>query len=146
MLLNYPIPTNLKTMRGFVGFLNQSAFMQKEKTRDIMASLRHRLKSTITWDWTDDDEKNYRKIKLAAVEECKEGVKRLILEDRNSPNAMVLVSDWSRQGTGYIVYQVLCDHITRHTSINKLNCCTDQWRCKISRVNSILPLVTYMVN
>ena len=32
-LKNYPTPKYLKDMRAFSGFLNQSAFMSKEKTR-----------------------------------------------------------------------------------------------------------------
>ena len=31
-------------------------------------------------------------------------------------------------GTGYIVYQVLCDHIKQNQKVDKINCCKDQWR------------------
>ena len=63
-----------------------------------------------------------------AVEECKAGVKRLIKEDSIRPNGLVLVSDWSRQGTGYIVYQVLCDHVKPNQKLEKINCCRELWR------------------
>ena len=69
---------------------------------------------------------NYLKCKQMAVEECKAGVKRLIREDSIRPNGLILVSDWSRQGTGYIVYQVLCDHVK--PKLEKINCCRELWR------------------
>ena len=33
VLINYPVPKRLKDMRGFAGFLNQSAFMTKEEKK-----------------------------------------------------------------------------------------------------------------
>ena len=41
--INYPVPKCLKDMRGFSGFFNQSAFMTKDRTKDAMSKLRHRL-------------------------------------------------------------------------------------------------------
>ena len=63
-----------------------------------------------------------------AVLECKAGVKRLIREDSVRPNALVLVSDWSRQGTGYIVYQVLCDYVKPDQKMERVNGCRELWR------------------
>ena len=127
-LLNYPTPKCLKDMRSFSGFLNQSAFMMKEKTREALALIQDRLQSTRDWDWTEEDAANYIKCKQMAVLECKAGVKHLIREDSVRPNALVLVSDWSRQGTGYIVYQVLCDHVKPDQKVEKVNCCREEWR------------------
>ena len=41
-LKNYPTPKCLKDMRAFSGFLNQSAFMSREKTREAMGLIRKR--------------------------------------------------------------------------------------------------------
>ena len=127
-LMNYPIPKRLKDMRGFSGFLNQSAFMTKSNKKNAMSKLRHRLQSTHEWDWTDKDSRNYIKCKKWAVKECKVGVKRLVREDQVAPNTMVLVSDWSTDGTGYIAYQVLCECIKANEPVEKINCCVEKWR------------------
>ena len=110
-------------MRAFSGFLNQSAFMSKEKTREAMGLIRKRLMSTQEWDWTEEDTVNYKKCKEIAVEDCKQGVKRLMMETHIQPNALVIVSDWSTLGTGYIVYQVLCKCIAPKQKVRKVNCC-----------------------
>ena len=102
--------------------------MLKEKTREALALIRDCLQSTREWEWTELDGANYLKCKQMAVEECKAGVKRLIKEDSIRPNGLVLVSDWSRKGTGYIVYQVLCDHVRQNQKLEKINCCREQWR------------------
>ena len=127
-LRNYPTPKCLKDMRAFSGFLNQSGFMSREKTREAMSLIRNRLQSTREWDWTDEDYVNYKTCKKMAVLECKEGVKLLMMEDSVRPNALVLVSDWSTLGTGYIVYQVLCTCIKPNQKVTKVNCCREKWR------------------
>ena len=65
-LKNYPTPKCLKDMRAFSGFLNQSAFMSREKTREAMGLIRKRLMSTQEWDWTEEDTVNYKKCKEIA--------------------------------------------------------------------------------
>ena len=127
-LLIYPVPQKLKDMRGFSRFLNQSAFMTKAKTKDAILKLRHRLQSTHNWDWTDADTKNYIKCKEWALKECKAVVKQLVEEDQTKPNALILVSDWSADGTGYIVYQVLCECVKADQPVERINCCIEKWR------------------
>ena len=56
-----------------------------------------------------------------AVLECKQGVKRLMMKTEVRPNALVIVSDWSTLGTGYIVYQVLCTCITPNQKVTKVS-------------------------
>ena len=80
------------------------------------------------WDWTEVDTKNYMLCKEWAVEECKAGVKCPVKEDQTKPNALVLVSDWSTEGTGYIMYQELCKCIKANQPVEQINCWVDQWR------------------
>ena len=55
-----------------------------------------------------------------AVLECKKGVKRFMMETQVRPNALVIISDWSTLGTGYIVYQVLCKCIAPNQKVRKV--------------------------
>ena len=45
-----------------------------------------------------------------------------------TPNALVLVSDWSTDGTRYIVYQVLCECVKADKPVEQINCCIEKGR------------------
>ena len=64
-------------MRGFSGFLNQSAFIQNGATNDALEKIQQRLSSKLEWDWTSEDDAYFVRCKEIAVKQATEGVKCL---------------------------------------------------------------------
>ena len=76
-MMNYPSPKNLRDMRGFLGLVNQATFCLSQKTRQTMELLKDRMKSSIPWDWTSENQKNFDSLKKLLSEDSEKGVYRL---------------------------------------------------------------------
>ena len=106
-LSKYPNPKNLRDMRGFMGLVNQSTFCLSGKSRKLMESLKDTLKSTRQWEWSQDNKEAFISLKKSIVIDCEKGIKRLT---SHSETPLVIISDWSKQGSGFTLYEVTCDH------------------------------------
>ena len=129
-LSKYPNPKNLRDMRGFMGLVNQSTFYLSGAIRKLMEKLEDTLKSTRQWDWSQDNKDAFKALKKSIVKDCEKGIKRLT---SHSETPLVIISDWSKQGSGFTLYEVTCDHPkTWDTRSDKSNinilCCPNQWR------------------
>ena len=53
----YPAPRSLRDMRGFLGLVNQATFCLGKETRKSMEKLKEKMKSKITWSWTETNQR-----------------------------------------------------------------------------------------
>ena len=113
-----------------MGLVNQSTFCLSGATRKLMEKLKDTLKSTCQWDWSQDNKDAFEALKKSVVIDCEKGIKRLT---SHSETPLVIISDWSKQGSGFTLYEVTCDHPktwdTRSDESNiNILCCPNQWR------------------
>ena len=124
----YPTPKNLRDMRGFMGLVNQTTFCLSSETRKLMESLKDTLKSTKQWAWTDENEAIFIELKKNIVIDCGKGIKRLT---SHTDTPLAIISDWSKHGSGFTLYEVTCSH-PKDWKANEDNvkvlCCPDKWR------------------
>ena len=63
------------------------------------------------------------------VTDCEKGIKRLTT---HNDTQLVIISDWSKEGSGFTLYEVTCSHPeawnTESDDGIKILCCPDQWR------------------
>ena len=102
-LKKYPNPKNLRDMRGFMGLVNQSTFCLSLETRKLMENLKDTLKSTRQRAWSKSNQKTFEQLKENLVTDCMKGIKRLTSHG-NTP--LVIISDWSKSGSGFMLYEV----------------------------------------
>ena len=106
-LSRYPTPKNLRDMRGFMGLVNQSTFCLSNETRKLMEGLKGTLKSTRQWNWTKQNQITFESLKKHIIVDCEKGIKRLT---SHSKTPLVVISDWSKSGSGFTLYEVTCEH------------------------------------
>ena len=127
-LAKYPNPRNLRDMRGFMGLLNQTTFCLSNESRKLMEKLKGTLKSTRQWAWSKSNQVDFEALKKKVVIDCEKGIKRLT---SHGDTPLVMLSDWSKAGSGYTLYEVTCGHPdswdVRNDKIKTL-CCPDKWR------------------
>ena len=104
----YPNPRNLRNMRGFMGLVNQSTFCISPETRTIMEKLKDKLKSTRKWEWNKQNQADFEHLKKQLVVDCEKGIKRLT---SHGGTPLTLISDWSKAGSGFTLYEVTCQHL-----------------------------------
>ena len=124
----YPIPKNLRDMRGFMGLVNQTTFCLSNDSRKLMEDLKDTLKSTRQWAWSKANEETFIKLKEYIVRDCGKGIKRLT---SHNDTPLAIISDWSKHGSGFTLYEVTCNHPATgkvKTEELKLLCCPDKWR------------------
>ena len=99
---NFPTPKNITDMRSFFGLVNQVsyAFASSEK----MAPFRDFLKPSVKFSWTPELQALFHEAKGFIIQEVKLGVQ---IFEKNRPTC--LVTDWSKEGTGFWLYQKHCD-------------------------------------
>ena len=127
-LSKYPTPKNLRDMRGFMGLVNQSTFCLSTPTRKLMEKLKGTLKSTKQWELSKSNQETFEKLKENIVVDCEKEIKRLTL---HGDTPLVVISDWSKSGSGFTLYEVNCEHPkTWDVQKNDIQilCCPDQWR------------------
>ena len=122
----YPTPKNLRDMRGFLGLVNQATFCIGPETRKIMENLKDRMKSKVVWSWTEQNQQDFNKLKELLVIDCAKGIYRLTSSTETN---LALISDWSKHGSGYTLYEVTCKHPKDWKRKDpKLLCCPEEWR------------------
>ena len=113
-----------------MGLVNQSTFCLSGATRKLMEKLKDTLKSTRQWEWSEDNKTTFIDLKKLLVKDCEKGIKRLT---SHSETPLVIISDLSKQGSGFTLYEVTCDHPkdwdTRSSNCDiKVLCCPENWR------------------
>ena len=93
-------------MRGFMGLVNQSTFCLSTETRKLVEKSKGTLKSTRQWEWSKDNDEIYATLKVHIVSDCEKGIKRLT---SHGDTPLVIISDWSKAGSGFTLYEVTCD-------------------------------------
>ena len=111
-----------------MGLVNQSTFCPSLHTRKLMEELKGTLKSTKQWEWSKSNQTTFESLKANLVKDCESGIKCLTSHG-NTP--LVIISDWSKSGSGFTLYEVTCDHLKnwdfKSKDIDTL-CCPDKWR------------------
>ena len=78
----YPTPVNITDMRSFMALLQQVAYCYA--ISPAVAKIRHLLKPSEPWNWTEDINNVFEEAKKVIAEKVREGVK---LYDRSSTQA-----------------------------------------------------------
>ena len=92
-------------MRGFLGLVNQATFCLGKDTRNAMEKLKDKMKSKISWSWTEANQKDFNEFKQLLVKDCEKGIYRLT---SNRDSQLALISDWSKNGSGFTLYEITC--------------------------------------
>ena len=118
---NFPMPESpsISDIRSWFGLVNQLAPFVA--TAPIMAPFRDLLKKgngrKVYWD---DNLK--MRFEYAKTELCKLVVNGLVYYDMSRPTA--IITDWSKDGMGFVVVQQYCDCISPETPF----CCAGGWK------------------
>ena len=72
-----------------------------------MEDLKGTLKSTRQWEWTRKNQETFESLEKNIVIDCEKGTKRLT---SNGETPLVVISDWSKSGSGFTLYEVTCEH------------------------------------
>ena len=115
-------------MRSFMGLVNQSTFCLSSTSRKLMEELKDTLKSTRVWEWSSKNNKTFEELKKNIVIDCEKGIKRLT---SHGDTPLVLISDWSKSGSGFTLYEVTCEHPKKWNVLKddvKTLCCPENWR------------------
>ena len=115
-------------MRGFMGLVNQSTFCLSPGTRRLMEELKDTVKSTRQWQWNPDNQKTFELLKTSLVKNCNKGIKRLT---SHTDTPLVVISDWSKAGSGFTLYEATCKHPKEWDVLSKevkVLCCPSDWR------------------
>ena len=95
-----------------------------------MEELKDTLKSTRQWEWSDENRSTFKALKELIVADCEKGIKRLT---SHSETPLVIISDWSKRGSGFTLYEVTCDCAKKWDTESvesdlKILCCPNDWR------------------
>ena len=93
-----------------------------------MEKLKGTLKSTKQWKLSKSNQETFEKLKENIVVDCEKEIKCLTL---HGDTPLVVISDWSKSGSGFTLYEVNCEHPkTWDVQKNDIQilCCPDQWR------------------
>ena len=71
--------------------------------------------------------KTLEDLKKLLVKDCGKGIFRLT---SHRDSQLALISDWSKNGLGFTLYEVTCDHAGKWEQDNKptVLCCPEKWR------------------
>ena len=114
---SFPTPKNITDVRSFFGLINQVsyAFASTQK----MAPFREFLKPSTKFDWTPALQALFEEAKTFIIREVRNGV-QIFDKERTT----CLVTDWSKEGTGFWLYQKHC----RCPPPHKPFCCKEGWK------------------
>ena len=98
-----------------------------KETRNAMEKLKDKMKSKVTWSWTEANQKDFNEFKKLLVKDCEKGIYRLT-SSRDSN--LALISDWSKNGSGFSLYEVTCKHPPGWDMAKEpgVLCCPEYWR------------------
>ena len=89
-----------------------------QEARDKLVEMRSALSTKRKWEWTEENKKLFEEAKVIIADSIKDGIGRIDLD-----KPLALRTDWSRLGTGFILYQKDCDCTEDYNP----NCC-EKWR------------------
>ena len=116
----FPSPQNVTDLRSFVALVNQVANYFAVAPR--LHPIRELLKKGSKWYWDEILEGLFVEMKEVIAREVEKGVR---LFDPSHPTA--IISDWSKNGVGYIMMQKKCS-----CPSEDIMCCKTGWQaCKI---------------
>ena len=72
-----------------------------------MEKLKEKMKSKISWSWDETNQKDFINFKQQLVKDCEKGIYRLT---SHRDSQLALISDWSKNGSGFTLYEIMCDH------------------------------------
>ena len=98
---SFPTPLNITDLRSFMALLQQVAYCYA--TSPATAPLRHLLKPSEPWDWSEDVHETFVKAKEIIANKVEDGVR---LFNPKLPTG--LLSDWCGEGMGHILCQKHC--------------------------------------
>ena len=114
-IANFPRPADLTGMRSWFGLIEQVSYaFSKSK---IMEPFRELLKAKTEYTWTPALQTSFESARKEIVAIVSNGVKTFKIGDHTC-----LITDWSRKGIGYVLYQKRCQCKTIHPS-----CCKTGW-------------------
>ena len=114
-ITEFPRPTDITGVRSWYGLVEQVAW-GFAKT-ELMQPFRDLLKKKTEFAWSDTLEIAFGKAKEEIVQLVARGVKSF-----RPGNCLCLVTDWSRIGVGYVLWQKRCQCQKVHPG-----CCKDGW-------------------
>ena len=125
-------------MRGFLGLINQATFCLGPETRKAMENLKDKMKSKNAWSWTEQNQNDFNELKKLLVKDCSKGIYRLT---SSRESHLALISDWSKNWSGYTLYEVTCKHPPEwdNTGDPKILCSSWQGEGLIVRQKQTMP-------
>ena len=118
----FPTPRNITDIRSWFGLVNQVSYAFASAER--MLPFRNLLKPGTRFMWTDHLDHLFRESKSQIINEIHKGVE---IYDKTKPTC--LVTDWSKEGIGFWLFQKHCD-----CPSSRPFCCKTGW--KITLVGS----------
>ena len=112
----FPTPHNITDLRSFMALLQQVSYCYA--ISPAVQPLRHLLKPTEKWNWTEEIHNTFEKAKETIAEKVNEGIK---LFNPQLPTGVM--SDWCQDGMGFILCQ---KHCSCPPPID-FNCCKTGW-------------------
>ena len=86
------------------------------------------MKSTKLWEWSESNQKTFEALKAKIVIDCQKRIKCLT---SHGDTPLVIISDWSKSGLGFTLYEVTCEHPkdwdVKEKDVKTL-CCPDKRR------------------
>ena len=113
---HFPTPRNITDIRSWFGLINQVSYAFASAPR--MAPFRSLLKPGARFVWTEELQQAFTESKSAIISEIQHGVE---IYDRNKPTC--LVTDWSKEGIGYWLFQKHCTCLSSQPL-----CCKTGWK------------------
>ena len=125
-----PAEPSITDIRSWFGFVNQIApFLA---TAPIMAPFKDLLKKPTTKKVYWDDQLQ-EKLEVAKGTLCQLAREGLVYYDRTRPTAMV--TDWSREGIGFVILQQHCNCVSAEAPF----CCKGGWRLALCGSRHLSP-------
>ena len=113
---NFPTPQNITDVRSWFGLINQVSYAFASAER--MQPFRNLLKPGTRFIWTTQLNDLFEESKSLIVSEIYKGVE---IYDKNKPTC--LVSDWSKEGIGFWLFQKHCE-----CQSSRPFCCNTGWK------------------
>ena len=115
-ITDFPRPTDITGIRSWFGLIEQVAFAFSKNA--LMEPFRKLLSKNAVCAWDDHLQKSFETAKKEIVALVSSGVKSFNI---NSPTC--IVTDWSKTGVGFALWQETCSCTKLHPS-----CCKDSWK------------------
>ena len=113
--MNFPRPTDVTGIHSWYGLIEQDSFSFAKTP--LMNPFRLLLSKNVEFAWSDELQSSFETAKKEIVQLVTNGVKFFTLY-----TGTCIVTDWSRSGLGYIMWQKRCQCTSIHPT-----CCPTGW-------------------